>query len=155
MANSALVGPVETDRRERIGEAVRRALPREDLGDAQDDRRLQAGSPLANSPAISATSSGGVTSSAIEVEQPGMAALLLGEALLRAVAGQRARSRGRRDSCDVLSAVGRAGIDHDDVIAESADSGYGAPDAVGSSRAMMKIESGGTQVSTGKAGPVG
>ena len=61
-----------------------------------------------------------------------MAALLLGEALLRAIARPAALDHaGAAIHGDVLRAVGRAGIDHDDVIAESADSGYGASDAVG------------------------
>lgn len=61
-----------------------------------------------------------------------MAALFLGEALLRAVARPAALDHARAEtSGDGLRAVGRAGVDHDDVIAEVADRGYGTADAIG------------------------
>lgn len=131
MANSAPCrpgrgGPARARRRSGVARP-----PPEDLGDAQaigvagrfalGEQCCDLGDEFRRSDLIG-----------VEVQQPGMAALLLGETLLRSVARPVALDHARAQiGCDGLGAVGRAGIDHDDVIAQAADSGYGASDAVG------------------------
>ena len=108
-------------------------LAGKDLGDARGRVGVHLGPARRRKSArICADRLGGHDLVGVEVEEPVVAALLLGEALLGAVAGEivvdHPRACGLRDR---LRAVGRARIDHDDVVGEAGDRIQRRADPVG------------------------
>src|SRR4051812_41492933 len=128
---AAPVLAVEADGGERIGPRVRLLLPRKNFGDA-DLVGVAARPALPEQRADFPRQVRRRDLVGVDIEEPDMPALLLGETLLRPIARPRVVDDARPERRgDVLRAVDRARVHHDEVVRQIADGPNRRPDPVG------------------------